>query len=353
MITARAPMRISFGGGGTDLPAYYERFGGLVLSAAIDAACHVVITPHANDGILFTSDDFACTVALPARRAIRIEEPLPLQRAVLAWFQSRGLLPWGVRIAVAADVAPGTGLGSSSAMTVALITALARYVAFPLSRQRAAEIACDIEIELLGRPIGKQDQYASAHGGLNVIEFSSQRVRVTPLCLAPTVETSLREHLLLVSTRQSRDSASVLAGQRAATRADGDVTTRLHQLKALASAMRDALIAGDLPAFGALLDEGWQLKRGLARGVSSSAIDRWYECARAAGAYGGKICGAGGGGFFLFCVAPAFRDAVARALRQEGLMPRAMTFDHRGATATHLHAAMRDRFLTTSRGIPA
>jgi D-glycero-alpha-D-manno-heptose-7-phosphate kinase len=353
MIVARAPLRISFGGGGTDLPEYYERYGGLVLSAAIDAACHVVITPHAGDGITLTSADYGCSITLPARRPMRIEEPLPLQRAVLSWFETRDLLPSGVRIAVAADVAPGTGLGSSSAMTVALVTALARYAAFPLSRERAAEIGCDIEIGLLGQPIGKQDQYASAYGGLNSIEFSTEGVRVSPLRLSPAVEASLLDHLLLVSTCQTRNAATVLSCQRAATRANGDVTQRLHQLKALAATMREVLVAGDVPAFGALLDEGWRLKRGLARGVTSSRIDRWYTRARDAGAYGGKITGAGGGGYFLFCVAPDSRASVIHALRQEGLVPRAVTFDRRGAIALHTATVARDRFQTLSRGIPA
>jgi D-glycero-alpha-D-manno-heptose-7-phosphate kinase len=240
-------------------------------------------------------------------------------------------------------------------MTVALVTALAHHVKFPLSRERAAEIACDIEIGLLGQPIGKQDQYAAACGGLNSIEFSTEGVRVSPLRLSPAIETSLIDHLLLVSTRQTRNAASVLSCQRAATQANGDVTRRLHQIKALAATMREVLVAGDMPAFGALLDESWRFKRGLARGVSTSQIDRWYARARDAGAYGGKITGAGGGGFFLFCVAPESRANVIRALRQEGLVPRAVTLDRRGAVAFHTAPVARDRFQiqTLSRGIPA
>ncbi len=332
MIAARSPLRISFGGGGTDLPTYYERFGGMVVSAAITPACHVSLTPHTGAGVMVQSRDFGLTVTIPSRRQIVLREPLSLPRAVLSWFDERGLFPDGVRIAMWADVPPGSGLGSSSAMSVALVSAIARHVCLPLTPRMAAEVACEIEIDLLGRPIGRQDQYASALGGLNTITFSPDGVVVTPVPVQPAARQPLQDHLLLISTRRTRDSANVLRAQRAASGSDGEVTRRLHRIKELAAAMAAALLAGDLPEFGALLHESWQLKRGLAQGVSSTEIDRWYQIARERGAYGGKIAGAGGGGFFLFCVPPDRRADVILGLRTAGLAPLPFAFDDQGCT---------------------
>jgi D-glycero-alpha-D-manno-heptose-7-phosphate kinase len=196
----------------------------------------------------------------------------------------------------------------------------------------AAEIACEIEIDLLGRPIGRQDQYASALGGLNTITFSTDGVEITPVPVPPAARQVLQDHLLLISTCRTRDSANVLRAQRAASGSDGEVTHRLHRIKELAAAMAAALLAGDLPEFGALLHESWQLKRGLAQGVSSMEIDHWYQIARERGAYGGKIAGAGGGGFFLFCVPPDRRAEVTQGLRAAGLAQLRFAFDDHGCT---------------------
>jgi D-glycero-alpha-D-manno-heptose-7-phosphate kinase len=332
MIAARSPLRISFGGGGTDLPTYYERFGGMVVSAAITPACHVSLTPHAGPGVLVQSRDFGLAVTVPSRRQVVLREPLSLPRAVLAWFAERGLFPDGVRIAMRADVPPGSGLGSSSAMTIALVSAIASHVSLPLTPRMAAEIACEIEIDLLGRPIGRQDQYASALGGINTITFSPDGVVVTPVAVPPATRQALQDHLLLISTRRTRDSANVLRAQRAASGSDGEVTRRLHRIKELAAAMAAALLTGDLGELGALLHESWQLKRGLAQGVSSTEIDHWYQIARERGAYGGKIAGAGGGGFFLFCVPPDRRADVILGLRTADLAPLPFAFDDQGCT---------------------
>jgi D-glycero-alpha-D-manno-heptose-7-phosphate kinase len=334
MIATRAPLRISFGGGGTDLPAYYERFGGMVVSAAITPACHVSIVPRGGDGVVLDSRDFDLSVTVWPHRRVAIDEPLSLPRAVLSWFATRGHFPSGARIEMRADVPPGSGLGSSSAMAVGLISAIARYVGIPLSRRSIAEIACTVEIDLLRRPIGRQDQYAAALGGLNTLSFSRAGVTVSPMALSAAAERSLHDHLLLVSTRRTRDSATILTPQRVASSADGAVTARLHRLKRIAADMRVALLLGDLPTFGALLHQSWELKRGLSQGITSTEIDRWYAIARAAGAYGGKIAGAGGGGFFLFCVPPQHRLGVLADLRAEGLTPFPFAFDHDGCV-TH------------------
>jgi D-glycero-alpha-D-manno-heptose-7-phosphate kinase len=333
MIVAHAPLRLSFGGGGTDLPAYYERYGGLVVSSAIGAACHVRIEQHPGNDVLIRSLDYRKMTVVPAREAITLEEPLSLPRAVLQWFEQVARRPSGISITMEADVAPGSGLGSSSAMTVALVTAIARHLRIPMLKHEIAAAACEIEIDILGHPIGRQDQYASALGGLNMLTFSPGNVEVEPLNLPTGIERSLQEHLLLLSTRRTRNSASVLQEQRKASRSDNEVIARLHGIKTLAQRMADALQEGDIAGFGGLLDESWQLKRRLATGVTSVDIDRWYAMAQELGAYGGKIAGAGGGGFLLLCVPVASRPTISKALQREGLRPLEITFDHKGCRA--------------------
>ncbi|MFT4041262.1 MAG: hypothetical protein QM692_23980 [Thermomicrobiales bacterium] len=336
MIVARAPLRLSFGGGGTDLPAYYEPFGGFVVSSAITAACHVQIEPrpgHSGD-VLLRSRDYRRDVMIPSGAPVTLDEPLSLPRAALAWFAARGQRASGITITTASDVAPGSGLGSSSAMTVALLAALACHFHQPMSPRELAAAACEVEIDLLSRPIGRQDQYASALGGLNTLTFAASGVAAQPLALALAHERALQGSLLLFATGRTRDSASVLGAQRAASRSDAEVIARLHQLKGIAHEMAATLRAGDIAGFGALLDASWQLKRGLAAGVTSADIDHWYALACSLGAYGGKIAGAGGGGHLLLCAPPERRAAISAALQRAGLRPVGVIFDHGGALAT-------------------
>lgn len=330
MIVAHAPLRLSFGGGGTDLPAYYERYGGLVVSSAIGAACHVRLEQHPGNDVLLHSLDYRKSTIVPARQAISLEEPLSLPRAVLQWFEQVTHRPSGITITMEADVPPGSGIGSSSSMTVALVTAIARHLRIPMLKNEIAAAACEVEIDILGHPIGRQDQYASALGGLNMLAFSSGSVAAEPLNLPAGIERSLQDHLLLLSTQRTRNSASVLQEQRKASRSDNQVIARLHRIKSLAQRMGDALQEGDIAGFGGLLDESWQLKRKLATGVTSADIDRWYAMAQELGAYGGKIAGAGGGGFLLLCVPVTSRSTISQVLQGEGLKPLEVTFDHKG-----------------------
>jgi D-glycero-alpha-D-manno-heptose-7-phosphate kinase len=329
-VIARAPVRLSFGGGGTDLPAYSDRFGGLVVSAAVTRYATAVASPSPDGGVGVNSADYRTWVRWPAGVVPDDGEPLSLPRAALAWFAERGLLPGGVELFTASEAPPGSGLGSSSAMAVAVVGALAAYAGLYLDAAGAAALACHLEIGRLGRPIGRQDQYAAALGGVNAIAFEPDgAVRPEPLDLAPETLAGLQAGLLLLSTGRTRDSASILAGQRARTE-DGAALGRLHRLKALAREMRSALEAGDLAGFGGLLDEGWRQKRGLAAGISTGPIDRWYLTAREAGALGGKVCGAGGGGFLLLFAPPARRADVLAALAPDGLTPLAVAIDPAG-----------------------
>ncbi|HEU5431865.1 MAG TPA: hypothetical protein VFU81_09385, partial [Thermomicrobiales bacterium] len=246
----RAPVRISFGGGGSDLPAYYAAHGGFVVSAAIDRCCAVIVSPTADDALGVNSADLRCWTRLDPRRPIAPEGPLALPLAALAWFQRQGAMLPPVDLFLASEVPPGSGLGSSSAMTAALVRAVAAVLEWDLTPAASAEAACEIEIGILGRPIGKQDQYAASFGGLNAIAFAPDGVTVEPLALPPGIERALEARLRLFATGRTRDSAGILRRQRARTERGGAVVERLHALKALAYDMRDTLRAGDLDGFG-------------------------------------------------------------------------------------------------------
>ncbi len=325
-IVARAPLRISFGGGGTDLAAYYERHGGLVVSTAIARYCTVVVADAPEGGIRIVSADYG--IEETCAPGLRVAEPLALPKAVLEWFVSRGHLPsGGFALHLSSEVPPGTGLGSSSAMTVALICALAARARLALDAATVADLASWIEIDRLEMPIGKQDQYASAYGGFNQIAFRADGVTVRPLALATSTRAALDERLLLFSTGRSRDSAAILGQQRHASGTDAATIARLGRLKRLAREMVDTLNGADLDTFGQLLDIAWREKRGLSTRVSSAAIDRWYEAALAAGALGGKITGAGGGGFLLLYCPPGTAARVRAVLLHEGLRELPFAFD--------------------------
>src|SRR3989440_5621493 len=210
MVIVRAPVRISFGGGGTDLAAYYMRFGGLVVSAAITRYCYVVASEPPDGGIRISSADYRTWETYRGGEIPPIAQPLALPKAAIACFAGRGLCESGIDLFLASEVAPGTGLGSSSAMAVGLVRALAAHLHLPLDATAVAELACHVEIEQLGMPIGKQDQYASAFGGLNAIEFTAGGVSVMPLDVPADVVAALNARLLLFATGQTRDSAAIL-----------------------------------------------------------------------------------------------------------------------------------------------
>lgn len=339
MVIVRAPVRISFGGGGTDLEAYYARFGGLVVSAAITRYSYVVARPSANGGVSFHSGDYHLRERYLPGALPPVSEPLALPKAAVEAFWSHGIRDAGVDLYTASEVPPGSGLGSSSAMAVALSAALAAYTRAPRDPRTVADHACRLEIERLGMPIGKQDQYASAFGGLNSIEFTATGVRVEPLRLPEDTLAALSSRLLLFSTGRTRDSAAILHQQRTDSASNAAVIESLHSIKALALAMRSALVAADLDSFGHLLHRAWQHKRDLSSKVSSPAIDAWYAAARDAGALGGKITGAGGGGFLLLYCPLARRRDVRETLVGMGLREMPFSFDFTGVTQIDVAAA--------------
>jgi D-glycero-alpha-D-manno-heptose-7-phosphate kinase len=316
MLIARAPLRISLAGGGTDLHAYYSRHGGAVLSTTIDKHVYVVVSLGEGSHIQVSSSDYRTFF----RR--RVDEPaladgeLKLPKAVLQHFGIRS----GLSVFLASQVPPGTGLGSSSAVAVALIKALSTLCGQRLGPRETAELACEIEIERLGMPIGKQDQYAAAFGGLAFYEFTAEHVRVERLAVPRATVTSLQERLVLFFTPTWHDSAEILAEQRHnCARGAGETVEALHTIRDIAWRTRADLLAGDVSRIGAGLHESWMAKRRLARGITHPGIDRWYDVARSSGASGGKIAGAGGGGFLLLYCEPDRQEPVTDALRTCGL----------------------------------
>lgn len=332
MIFVRAPLRVSFGGGGTDLPAYYERFEGLVVSAAITRYSYALVEPARGGAGSVHSADYGLRFTWTPARLPAIQSPLTLPKAALRAAAERGALRHSAAITLASEAPPGSGLGSSSAMAVALSQALASWYEAPLCSDAAATRACALEIERLGMPIGKQDQYASAYGGVNAIAFTADGVRVMPLRLTSTTRDALDQRLQLFWTGRAHNSANILRAQQRDTQTRPAVVGLLHRLKGLAAQIRDALETGDLDDFGRLLDAGWQTKRQLSGAISTNAIDEWYATAKHAGALGGKITGAGGGGFLLLYTPIERQGAVRDALRQCGLYETPFHLDMAGVT---------------------
>ncbi len=329
MLIARAPMRISLGGGGTDLEAYYATYGGLVISTAINKYFYAILTTDETDDLQVISADYRSLFRHSPYNDLFWNGDLALPKAVLHHFGIRR----GLNLFVASEVPPGTGLGSSSAAAVTMVRAISTLMEQPMTRQQVAEVASYIEINKMGMPIGKQDQYASAFGGFNTITFSSQGVTVEPLQIAPEVRQTLERRLLLFFTGSSRDSTSILKHQRKSTQdQDNTVLQALHNIKRVASEVQSCLEQGDLDEFAHLLDYSWREKRRLAPGLSTNFIDDCYDLALQQGAAGGKITGAGGGGFLLLYCEEQAQESVTRALEERGLKRMNFHFDHQGAT---------------------
>lgn len=328
MLIARAPVRISFAGGGTDLPSYYQQHGGMVVSAAIDKYFYVFMTVDKSDTIQIMSSDYQTFFRQPALDTMIWDGDLALPRAILNHFN----IHEGLSVFLASQIPPGTGLGSSSTVAVAVIKAVTSLLGLGLSKQEIAELACFIEIEKLGMPIGKQDQFASAFGGVNTLRFDAGGVAVEPLRLRPETIDRLERSLLLFYTGAARESVRVLTEQNRSTLAnDAQVVASLHALKQMAADVRRCLQTGELDAFGEILHAGWEQKKRLAAGISNPRIDEWYDAARRRGALGGKITGAGGGGFLMLYCPAGTAAGVTEALEADGLKRMDFAIDFDGA----------------------
>jgi D-glycero-alpha-D-manno-heptose-7-phosphate kinase len=320
MIISRTPLRISFAGGGSDLPPFYRHEPGAVVSTAIDKYIYITVNKKFDRRIRASYSVTEMVDSVDDLKHELIREALRMVG-----------LDRGIEITSISDIpSRGTGLGSSSTYTVGLLKALYAYKGQHVGAKRLAQEACQIEIEMCGKPIGKQDQYIAAYGGLQYIQFHpDESVFADPLVCLPSTKTELQKRLLLLYTGLTRSADDILAEQTRNTRNDGDKRQALRTMVKLANELRDALVCNDLGSFGEILHLGWLEKKKMASGISNPRIDAWYERARQHGAVGGKVTGAGGGGFLLL-YAPAERHGeIVRYLPE--LQPVPFRFEPQGS----------------------
>lgn len=320
MIITRSPLRITLGGGGTDLPSYYREHEGFLIAAAIDKYVYVTVTRPFTQGIYLKYSALERVAQVDEIRHPVIREVLALQQ----------LKTPQIEIATHADIPAGTGLGSSGSFTTALLKALHAHRRKPIHPQELAELACHVEIERLGEPVGKQDQYIAAYGGLTCFTFhKDNRVTATPLRLSMQTMFDLEDNLLLFFTGFSRSASSILSDQHQRSQAhDDDMLRNLHYVKELGFRSQTALESGDVVRFGELMHEHWVHKKRRSSRMSNEQIDSWYELARKNGALGGKLVGAGGGGFLMFYASD--RNRLRSAMAHAGLEEVRFRFDFEG-----------------------
>jgi D-glycero-alpha-D-manno-heptose-7-phosphate kinase len=327
LIITRSPLRISLGGGGTDLPSYYRNHGGFVLSAAIKQYVYITI-----------NEAFRPRIILKYSKLEDVERWEDIQHPIFREaMRLTGVMGPYLEIVSLSDIPAGTGLGSSGSFTTALLRALHTMKRNFVPPHQLAEQACHIEIDLLHEPVGKQDQYIAAFGGITCFEFlPDDKVVAEPLKIAPETLANLEDNLLLFFTGASRSAAEVLRDQDMRTRENAsEMLENLHLTKRLGHESRDALIAGDLRKFAEIMHVHWEHKKRRSPGMSSGFIDEMYELARSNGALGGKLIGAGGGGFLLLYTEDKTR--LRSAMRNAGLREVRLQFDF-GGTSVLAHS---------------
>lgn len=320
MIIARSPLRVTLGGGGTDLPSYYMRHGGFVISAAIDRYVYATISRPFNEGIYLK---YAQSEVV--QRVDQIQH-----RIIREALRAENLSTPQIEITTLADIPAGTGLGSSGSFTTALLKALAAFRKRHLSHEELAQLACELEIEKLNEPVGKQDQYIAALGGVTCLTFNQDNTVVAqPLALSVEVMNGLEDNLLLFFTGFSRSASGILQDQnQKSLQHDPVMIQNLHYVKELGYRSKQCLESGDLESFGELMNEHWEHKKERSQGMSNENIDHWYEVARANGAIGGKLVGAGGGGFLMFLARD--RDKLRAEMAKLSLEEVRFRFDFEG-----------------------
>jgi D-glycero-alpha-D-manno-heptose-7-phosphate kinase len=322
MIITRTPFRITLGGGGSDLPSFYREHGGLILAVAIDKYMFLSVnTPILDDKIRvrYSTSEMVDHVD-------KVQHTLA--REALRYFG----IPNGLEIVSIADIPAGTGLGSSSSYLVGLLNALHVLLQDQASPQKLAEEACYLELDVLQKPIGKQDQYMAAFGGLTILEIAQDgKVKVSHLNLGVDLVEALEQNIILFYTHDIRDATTILQKQDAATRRnDKTVVSSLREIKDIGIEICSAITRGNLRRFGELMDIHWESKKRLSKGITNPQIDAWYELAKSNGAVGGKISGAGGGGFLMFYCEEK-KPQVRDAMRKAGLRELNFRFDFEGS----------------------
>jgi D-glycero-alpha-D-manno-heptose-7-phosphate kinase len=327
---ARAPLRLSFCGGGTDVSPYPEEHGGMVLSATINQYAYASLRPRRDPRLTLASLDYDVVAKYDHPRRVKFDGNLDLIKAVVRSFtMKRGADLW-----VHSDAPPGSGLGSSSTLVVALIGVMSEWLHEPLSSYEVAELAFRIERVDMRLAGGRQDQYAASFGGFNFIEFHRDSTLVNPLRIGSDVLAELEYRLLLCYMGQTRQSAHIIERQvESYKEGRTDTVDALHRLKDETLEMKKALLVGDVDAMGELLHEAWENKKRLDQGISNSHVDRLYQLARREGAIGGKMPGAGGGGYFLLLSRFDRKHRVAAVLEKHGGQVVPFQFERRGLTA--------------------
>lgn len=335
-VRARAPLRLGFAGGGTDVSPYCDTFGGCVLNATIGMFAHCSIEVRNDSRICFRALDSGDTFETDADADLALSGPLPLHQAVhrriVRQFLGGARLP--VTVMTSSDAPAGSGLGSSSTLVVAMLEAYRELLALPLGEYDVAQLAYLIERVDVGQAGGRQDQYAATFGGINFIEFSGEQTLVNPLRVREATVMELEAMLVLYLTGISRDSAQIITQQTESLRSGREVALQaMHEIKRNASLMKDALLHNDLWAFSAMLGRSWDAKKRTAAGITNREINRVHDVAVSAGALAGKVSGAGGGGYLFFMVAPEDRPRLMQALAREPGTVKSCSFTERGAHA--------------------
>jgi D-glycero-alpha-D-manno-heptose-7-phosphate kinase len=320
MIIARSPLRITLGGGGTDLPSYYSEHEGFLIAAAIDKYVFVTVMRPFTPGIFLKYSQLEHVEAIS-----EVHHPIIREAIGMLGFKTPQ-----IEITTLADIPAGTGLGSSGSFTTALLKALYAHRKRLIHPQELAELACHIEIERLKEPIGKQDQYIAAFGGITCFEFHRDgKVKAEPLKLSMDTMFDLEDNLLLFFTGFSRSAGSILKDQQTKTQQhNAEMLNNLHFVKELGYRSQKALVDGRPQIFGELMHEHWEHKKRRSQGMSNARIDEWYELGRNNGAIGGKVVGAGGGGFLLFYASD--RNRLRHAMAKAGLEEVRFHFDFEG-----------------------
>ncbi|MEL6947769.1 MAG: dehydrogenase [Pseudomonadota bacterium] len=339
-IRARAPLRLGLAGGGTDVSPYSDQYGGMVLNATISLFAHALIEERSDGRVVFEALDVGLSFEADAAHPLPTDHDLGLvaqaYNRVVA--DHCGGVPFGVTIRTFADVPPGSGLGSSSTLTVAVLAGLSEYRRLALGEYDIAHLAFEIERQDMGLSGGKQDQYAATFGGFNLMEFqANDRVVINPLRMRASAVSELEASLILYYSGRSRSSATIIDEQ--VKNVEGRKTRSLeamHALKAQAIGMKEALLLGDFDYFGELLRQGWTAKREMASQISNDGIDAVLNSAIAAGANGGKVSGAGGGGFIMISVPPERKPAVLNSLKDHEGRTFGCVFTSQGAEAWKL-----------------
>ncbi len=319
MIITRSPLRISLGGGGTDLPSYYERHGGFVISGAIDRYVYIVLHEPFEDEIILKYSKMEVV-----RCAAEVSHPIIRAAMQMANVDGR------IEICSVSDIPAGSGMGSSGSFTVALVRALHALRKESVSAQALAEEACHIEMDMLGEPVGKQDQYIAAFGGIQAFTFHPDgHVDVEPLRLSQEALYNLEDNLILFFTGFTRSASTILREQDCKSKqGDEAMVSNLHFIKQLGYESREAMESGDIQTLGEIMHTHWEHKKARSGAMTNRCVDAYYDLARANGAIGGKLLGAGGGGFLLFCVKD--KASVRRALTAAGLREVRLRFDVEG-----------------------